>query len=81
MIENLKNWWKAEKYNILLTIFAALIPLVITWCAGWAQSALKDADTHIKKQGVITKLDSTHKAIYLNKKMIMFNNILKLNYP
>ena len=40
-----------------------------------------DNGKFIKKQGVITKLDSTHKAIYLNKKMIMFNNILKLNYP
>ena len=25
---------------------------MITWCVGWAQSALKDAGTHIKKQGV-----------------------------
>ncbi len=56
MIENLKNWWKAERYNILLTIFAALIPLMITWCVGWDQSALKDANTHIIKQGVESEL-------------------------
>ena len=55
MIENLKNWWKAEKYNILLTIFAALIPLMISWGIGWAQSAINDADTHIIKRGVETE--------------------------
>ncbi len=28
------------------------------------------------KQGIINKLDPMHKAIYLNKKMILFTNIL-----
>lgn len=29
-------------------------------------------------KGVITKLDPMHKAIYLNKKMILFSNIIKI---
>ena len=29
--------------------------------------------------GIITKLDPLHKAIYLNKKMILFNNIITIN--
>ena len=30
------------------------------------------------KQGIINKLDPMHKAIYLNKKMILFSNILEI---
>lgn len=56
MIENLKNWWKAEKYNILLTLFAALIPLMISWGIDWTQPAIKTVNTHIKKQGGETEL-------------------------
>ena len=32
----------------------------------------------VKKIGVITKLDSIHKAIYLNKQMILFKNIISI---
>lgn len=39
-----------------------------------------DNGKFIKKSGIVTKLDSTHKAIYLNKKMIMFNNIINFKY-
>lgn len=39
-----------------------------------------DNGKFIKKCGIITKLDSIHKAIYLDKKLIMFNSITKLNY-
>ena len=39
-----------------------------------------DNGKFIKRSGIITKLDSIHKAIYLDKKMIMFNSIIKLNY-
>lgn len=39
-----------------------------------------DNKKFIKSQGIITKLDSIHKAIYLNKKMIQFNNIIKIDF-
>ena len=47
MIKNLKNWWKAEKYNILLTIFAALIPLMVSFYIDWGQTGHTD-----KPQGI-----------------------------
>lgn len=50
MMENLKNWWNAEKYNILLTLFAALIPLMINWGIDWNQATqVKPSQT--KHQG------------------------------
>lgn len=34
----------------------------------------------ITKSGIITKLDGINKCIYLDKQMILFNNIIKFNY-
>lgn len=31
-MENLKLWWHNEKFNIILTLFAGIFPLVIGWC-------------------------------------------------
>lgn len=55
MIENLKNWWKAEKYNILLTIFAALIPLMIDWGVSWEKTTNKESSSQVKHQGENTE--------------------------
>lgn len=41
---------------------------------------IKIFDNHgfIKKRGIINKLDPMHKAIYLNKKMVLFSNIINI---
>ena len=37
-----------------------------------------DNRNFITKEGIINKLDTVHKAIYLNKKMILFSNIIDI---
>jgi len=61
----------SEIENIIVDAFNNKKEVVIT-----VYSKIKN----IIDKGFVTKLDPMHKAIYLNKKMIPFNNIIKIDY-